>query len=70
MTAEQFNHRLLGLQQKMFSYALTLTTNEEDANDLLQETNFIVETSDSKNRKRYKQVFTNNMSQKEEPQIE
>ncbi len=40
MTAEQFNHRLLGLQQKMFSYALTLTANEEDANDLLQETNF------------------------------
>ncbi|MCU4175780.1 sigma-70 family RNA polymerase sigma factor [Carboxylicivirga sp. N1Y90] len=40
MTAEQFNHRLLGLQQRMFSYALTLTTNEEDANDLLQETNF------------------------------
>ncbi len=40
MTAEQFNHRLLGLQQRMFSYALTLTTNEEDANDLLQETNY------------------------------
>ncbi len=40
MTAEQFNHRLLGLQQKMFSYALTLTANEEDANDLVQETNF------------------------------
>ncbi|MBI9064195.1 MAG: sigma-70 family RNA polymerase sigma factor [Marinilabiliaceae bacterium] len=40
MTAEQFNYRLLGLQQRMFSYALTLTTNEEDANDLLQETNY------------------------------
>ena len=40
MTAEQFNHRLLGLQQKMFSYALSLTTNHEDANDLVQETNF------------------------------
>ncbi len=40
MTAEQFNHSLLGLQQKMLSYALTLTANEEDANDLLQETNF------------------------------
>ncbi|MBK3517897.1 sigma-70 family RNA polymerase sigma factor [Carboxylicivirga marina] len=40
MTAEQFNHRLLGLQQKMFSYALTLTANEEDAHDLVQETNF------------------------------
>ncbi len=40
MTAEQFNHRLLGLQHKMFNYALSLTTNEEDANDLVQETNF------------------------------
>lgn len=40
MTAEQFNHRLLGLQQKMFCYALTLTTNEDEANDLVQETNF------------------------------
>ena len=39
MTVEQFNHKLLGLQQKMYSYALSLTTNEEDAHDLVQETN-------------------------------
>ena len=40
MTAEQFNHRLLGLQHKMYNYALSLTTNQEDANDLVQETNY------------------------------
>jgi len=40
MTAEQFNNRLLGLQPRMYNYALSLTTNEDDANDLVQETNF------------------------------
>ncbi|TAJ12274.1 sigma-70 family RNA polymerase sigma factor [Marinilabiliaceae bacterium JC017] len=40
MTAEQFNHRLLGLQHKMLNYALSLTANQDDANDLLQETNY------------------------------
>ena len=40
MTEKQFNKRLLSLQQKMLNYALSLTTNETDAQDLLQETNF------------------------------
>lgn len=48
MTAEQFNHHLLGIQQKMLSYALILTTNEEDALDLLQETNLRALSSQKK----------------------
>ena len=38
MTAMQFNESLLSLQDKLRYFALSLTANEEDANDLLQET--------------------------------
>lgn len=48
MTAEQFNFKLIGVQQKMFNYALSLTTNETDAQDLLQETNFKALSSQEK----------------------
>ena len=34
----QFNEKLLSLQDKLKYFALSLTANEEDANDLLQET--------------------------------
>ncbi len=40
MTAEQFNYKLVGVQQKMLNYALSLTLDANDAQDLLQETNF------------------------------
>ncbi len=40
MTAEQFNYKLVGVQQKMLNYALSLTSDSNDAQDLLQETNF------------------------------
>ena len=33
-----FENRLLGLQDNMFNFALTLTADREDAKDLLQET--------------------------------
>ena len=33
-------------------------------------TKFIVETADSKHKKKYRQVFRNNMSEKDEPEIE
>jgi RNA polymerase sigma factor (sigma-70 family) len=38
MTSIQFNNRLLGLQDKLLYFALSLTSNDEDAHDLLQET--------------------------------
>lgn len=38
MTTMQFNDRLLGLQDKLLYFALSLTANDEDARDLLQET--------------------------------
>ncbi|MDR2928852.1 MAG: RNA polymerase sigma factor [Cytophagaceae bacterium] len=38
MTTFQFNQHLLGLQKKLLYFALSLTTNDEDAQDLLQET--------------------------------
>ena len=38
MTQIQFNNALLGLQDKLHFYALSLTTDHERANDLLQET--------------------------------
>ena len=38
MTQIQFNNALLGLQDKLHYYALSLTTDQERANDLLQET--------------------------------
>ncbi|MFT3740492.1 MAG: sigma-70 family RNA polymerase sigma factor [Breznakibacter sp.] len=37
MTAIQFNNRVIGIQPKLLRYALTLTYNEEDARDLLQD---------------------------------
>jgi len=38
MTQIQFNNALLGLQDKLHYYALSLTSDQERANDLLQET--------------------------------
>jgi len=38
MTQLQFNNNLLGLQSKLRYYALSLTADNEKANDLLQET--------------------------------
>lgn len=38
MTQIQFNNALLGLQNKLHYYALSLTSDTEKANDLLQET--------------------------------
>ncbi len=38
MTTIQFNDRLLSLQDKLLYFALSLTANDEDARDLLQET--------------------------------
>ena len=38
MTSIQFNDRLLSLQDKLLYFALSLTANDEDARDLLQET--------------------------------
>ncbi|WP_075603651.1 RNA polymerase sigma factor [Saccharicrinis aurantiacus] len=38
MTPSQFNESLLGLQEKLRYFALSLTANEDDASDLLQET--------------------------------
>jgi RNA polymerase sigma-70 factor, ECF subfamily len=38
MTALEFNHQLIDLETKLARFALSLTTNKEDAKDLLQET--------------------------------
>jgi RNA polymerase sigma-70 factor (ECF subfamily) len=38
MTAIEFNHQLVSLEDKLSRFALTLTANKEDAKDLLQET--------------------------------
>ncbi len=38
MTALEFNHRLMGLQNNLKYFAYTLTSNYEDAQDLVQET--------------------------------
>lgn len=38
MTLKEFNHRMLSLNEKLSLYALSLTSNQEDANDLLQDT--------------------------------
>ncbi|MDG5798844.1 RNA polymerase sigma factor [Marinilabiliaceae bacterium ANBcel2] len=38
MTTVQFNNNLLGLQDKLLYFALSLTSNDDDARDLLQET--------------------------------
>ena len=38
MNTSQFKNRLLSLQDNMMNFALMLTTNREDAQDLLQET--------------------------------
>jgi len=38
MTAIQFREKILSIQQNMFSFALMLTANRYDAEDLLQET--------------------------------
>jgi RNA polymerase sigma-70 factor, ECF subfamily len=38
MTLQEFNHRMLSLQNSLQYYAYSLTTNTDDANDLLQDT--------------------------------
>lgn len=38
MTAIQFHQKILGIQQNMFNFAMLLTANRYDAEDLLQET--------------------------------
>ena len=38
MTAIQFQNRIISIQKNMFSFAMTLTANRYDAEDLLQET--------------------------------
>lgn len=38
MTALQFQTKLIGLQDNLFSFALSLTANKEDAMDLVQDT--------------------------------
>ncbi|MBN1649891.1 MAG: RNA polymerase sigma factor [Bacteroidales bacterium] len=38
MTALEFNHQLISLEDKLSRFALSLTANREDAKDLLQET--------------------------------
>ena len=38
MTTIQFQEKVLGIQQKMFNFAMILTANRYDAEDLLQET--------------------------------
>lgn len=38
MTALEFNHQLVNLEDKLGRFALSLTANREDAKDLLQET--------------------------------
>jgi len=42
MNASQFQKKLLGLQENMMNFALTLTTDRDDAQDLLQETSLKV----------------------------
>ncbi len=37
MTAVQFNTRVIDIQSKLYRYAMTLTYNEDDAKDLLQD---------------------------------
>ena len=38
MTAIEFNHQLIGLENKLSRFAMSLTSNREEAQDLLQET--------------------------------
>lgn len=40
MTAIEFNYKLIGMQSYLQYFANKLTANEEDANDLVQETNY------------------------------
>ncbi len=40
MTTQEFNYRLIGLKDQLFSFAWSLTRNEEEAKDLVQETYF------------------------------
>lgn len=45
---EAFINKLLGIQTKLYSFALMLTSNREDANDLLQDTTLKVMDSEDK----------------------
>lgn len=40
MTAIEFNHKLLNLQENLEYFARSLTANEEEAKDLVQDTNY------------------------------
>jgi len=52
MTAIQFDQRLLGIQDKLLYFALSLTANDDSARDLLQETTLKALT--------YREQFVNN----------
>ncbi|TAJ15354.1 RNA polymerase sigma factor [Marinilabiliaceae bacterium JC017] len=52
MTALQFNSTLLNMQNKLMYFALSLTSNDDDARDLLQETTLKALT--------YRNQFVNN----------
>ncbi len=52
MTTLQFTHTLLGLQDKLKYFAISLTSNTDDADDLLQETTLKALT--------YRSQFVNN----------
>ena len=48
MTTIQFQEKVLGIQQKMFNFAMILTANRYDAEDLLQETTLKVLNNEDK----------------------
>lgn len=48
MTAIEFNNKLLNLQENLAYFARSLTANEEEAKDLVQDTNFKALTNSDK----------------------
>jgi RNA polymerase sigma-70 factor (ECF subfamily) len=48
MTLQEFNHRMIGANQSLTNYSLSLTSNKDDANDLLQDTYLKVLTNKDK----------------------
>jgi len=56
MTAVEFNHQLTGLEEALERFAMSLTTNQDDAKDLVQETYLKALT--------YREKFMNNTNLK------
>jgi len=56
MTAIEFNHQLTGLEEALERFAMSLTSNRDDAKDLVQETNLKALT--------YREKFMNNTNLK------